>query len=150
MQGMSLIVKNITRLVAGFAALFGIYIVLYGHVTPGGGFTGGVILAAALALVVLAFGHEFSRKVMTHGIASTSDCLAALAFLLVAVLGYVGGRFFMNVIDHGTVGHLWSAGLIPVSNLAIGLKVGAGLFGVFLALALFRRHGETSPLEPEG
>jgi len=153
MQGMSLIVKSMTRLVAGFIALFGVYIVLYGHVTPGGGFTGGVILAGGMVLVVLAFGEKFSRQVLTHGVAQASDSIAALVFLLVALGGYmVGGiacRFFYNFLGRGTVGELFSAGTIPISNLAIGIKVGVGLFGVFLALAVFRRLGERSLMEPE-
>jgi len=140
MHGMSLIVKNMTRLVAGFIAIFGIYIVLYGHVSPGGGFAGGVILAGALVLVVLAFGEEFSRKVFPHGVAQVSDALGATGFLLVAVFGYMVGGFFMNFLPRGEPGSLFSAGTIPISNLAIGIKVGAGLFGVFLALALFRRQ----------
>lgn len=142
MHGMSLIVKNVTRLVAGFIALFGVYITLYGHVTPGGGFAGGVILAGALVLVVLAFGGDFSRKVLPHGVAKTSDSLGALAFLLVALLGYAAGGFFVNFLARGEVGALVSAGTLPLSNLAIAIKVGAGLFGVFLALAVFRRRGE--------
>lgn len=154
MQGMSLIVKNVTRLVAGFIALFGVYIVLYGHVTPGGGFAGGVILAGGLVLVVLAFGEEFSRSVLSHNIARTADSVGALGFLAVALIGYIGGAFFANFLERGTVGSLWSAGWIPLSNLAIGVKVGAGLFGVFLALALFRRsdeprHGQTALAEEE-
>jgi multicomponent Na+:H+ antiporter subunit B len=136
---MSLIVKNTTRLVAGFIALFGIYVVLYGHVSPGGGFAGGVILAGCLVLVVLAFGEEYSRRVLPHSIAKTSDALGALGFLLVAIFGYVAGGFFVNVLPRGEPGSLFSAGTIPISNLAIGVKVGAGLFGVFLALAVFRR-----------
>jgi multicomponent Na+:H+ antiporter subunit B len=136
---MSLIVKNTTRLVAGFIALFGIYVVLYGHVSPGGGFAGGVILAGGLVLVVLAFGEEYSRRVLPHSIAKTSDALGALGFLLVAIFGYVAGGFFVNVLPRGEVGSLFSAGTIPISNLAIGIKVSAGLFGVFLALAVFRR-----------
>jgi len=145
MHGMSLIVKNITRLVAGFIAIFGIYIVLYGHVSPGGGFAGGVILAGALVLVVLAFGEEFSRRVFPQGVAHASDALGAVGFLLVAVLGYMVGGFFMNFLPRGEPGSLFSAGTIPISNLMIGVKVGAGLFGVFLALALFRRQREGAP-----
>ena len=55
-SGMSLIVKNITRLTIGILFLFGIYVVLHGHLTPGGGFAGGVILALVYILSVLAFG----------------------------------------------------------------------------------------------
>jgi len=139
MQGMSLIVKNITRLVAGFIILFGAYIVLYGHVTPGGGFTGGVILASGLVLVVLAFGKGFTRNVLTHETAKVADSMGAMLFLLVAVLGFAGGVFFTNVLSPGTVGHFVSAGTIPIANVGIGVKVSAGLFGAFLALAAFRR-----------
>jgi len=142
MHGMSPIVKNVTRLVAGFIALFGVYVTLYGHVTPGGGFSGGVILSGALVLVVLAFGEAYSRKVLPHAVATTSESLGALAFLLVALFGYAAGGFFVNFLARGAVGSLISAGTLPLSNLAIGIKVGSGLFGVFLALALFRRHGE--------
>lgn len=153
MRGMSLIVKNTTRLVAGFIALFGAYIVLYGHVTPGGGFAGGVIVAGALVLVVLAFGERFSREVISHEVVRASDAAGALAFLGVALFGYLvpnAGAFFANFPDWlGTPGNLLSAGTIPISNMAIGVKVGAGLFGVFLALALFRRHGERRLMVPD-
>ena len=157
MRGMSLIVKNTTRLVAGFIALFGAYIVLYGHVTPGGGFAGGVIVAGGLVLVVLAFGGEFSRRVISHNIVRTSDSVGALAFLGIALLGYLAGAFFANFPDWlGQPRALASGGTILLSNIAIGVKVAAGLFGVFLALALFRRRGEkrlmvpdTAPLDAE-
>ena len=145
MQGMSLIVKNITRLVASFIVLFGAYIALYGHLTPGGGFTGGVILAAGLALVVLAFGERFARNVLTPEWAKVGDTLGAVGFLAVAVLGFVGGVFFANFLPLGEVGRLVSAGTIPISNVAIGLKVGAGLFGVFVALAAYRRGAGPGP-----
>ncbi|MBN1490621.1 MAG: hypothetical protein JXA69_11950 [Phycisphaerae bacterium] len=143
-SGMSLIVKTVTRLVAGFITLFGIYIVLYGHVSPGGGFAGGAILAAGLILVLLAFGREATLRMMSHDGALAWDCGGALAFVLIAALGYLAGGFFVNFLSHGEPGQLNSAGMIPLLNAAIGAKVGAGLFGVFLALAVFRpgRHRE--------
>ncbi len=51
--GMSMIVKTVTRWLKGPILLFGIYIVLYGHITPGGGFGGGVIIASAFILVMV-------------------------------------------------------------------------------------------------
>jgi multicomponent Na+:H+ antiporter subunit B len=139
---MSLIVRSTTRLVAGFIAIFGVFTVFYGHVSPGGGFAGGVIVAGAMVLIVLAFGEEFSRKVLPHGAAAASDALGALGFLMVALFGYMAGGFFVNFLPRGEPGTLFSAGTIPISNLAIGIKVAAGLFGAFLALAIFRRQGE--------
>ena len=139
MQGMSLIVKNITRLVAGFIALYGAYTVLYGHVTPGGGFGGGVVLAAGLVLVVLAFGVPVERSVLSDSATKVGDSLGALLFLAVAFLGYGMGSFFGNLLPSGETGGLVSAGTIPISNIAIGIKVGAGLVGLFVALSVFRR-----------
>jgi len=149
MQGMSLIVKNMTRLVAGFIALFGIYDIIYGHVEPGGGFSGGVILAASMVLVVLAFGEEFSRRVLSVDVARVTTSLAALVFLAVGLGGYMVGKFFTNFLGRGEVGELASAGTLGISSLAVGIEVGAGLFGVFVALAMFRRTGTGTRREME-
>ena len=58
MEGMSTIVKRIAPLLAGLIFLYGIYIILHGHLTPGGGFAGGAIIAGAFILLILAFGSS--------------------------------------------------------------------------------------------
>ena len=136
--GMSVIVKTVVRLVASFILLFGIYIVLYGHLTPGGGFAGGVIIACSLILMLLAFGRRFVAGFLSARAPTVWDCVGALAFLLIALAGYFGGGFFVNLFSKGEPFHLFSAGTIPLSNMAIGVKVGACLFGVFLALSVYR------------
>jgi len=138
-NGMTLIVRCTTRIVAGFIAVFGIYIAMTGHLSPGGGFSGGVILAAAALLIVLAFGREESAKLITENKCHLWDAAGAMAFLLVAVFGYFAGGFFVNFIHRGTVGRLFSGGTIPVSNLAVAVKVAAGLAGALIALSAFRR-----------
>lgn len=142
--GMSLIVKTVTRLVTSFITLLGIYIVLYGHLSPGGGFAGGVILAAGLVLALLAFGREQSSQILSHGAAVSWDCAGALAFVGVALLGYLAGPFFYNLLAPGEPYRLASAGTLPLSNMAIGAKVGGGIFGAFLVLAMFRPGSATS------
>jgi multicomponent Na+:H+ antiporter subunit B len=134
---MTLIVKTIGRLVINFIILFGIYIILYGHVTPGGGFPGGVIVATAFILLMLSFGRNTALRKFGDMTASLLDNIGALAFLGVALLGFAGGYFFLNVIARGTPFELFSAGTIPLSNIAIGLKVSASLYAVFVALAIF-------------
>lgn len=142
MKGMSLIVRTITRLIAGFILVYGAHIVLYGHLTPGGGFAGGVMLACVLILLVLAFGKEATLDIVSENTASAWDCIGALLFLLIAVLGFAGGHFFLNFMDKGTPFRLISAGTMMWSNIAIGIKVGACLFLVFLVLAVFRTRDE--------
>ena len=145
MKGMTVIVKTIASWVKVLIFLFGIYIVLFGHLTPGGGFAGGVILASSYVLLMLAFGREFVEDNMPLPLASKLDCVGAFLFALVAILGSVfGGCFFVNFLYQkylpGEPLHLISAGTIPLSNIAIGLKVGASLFLVILMLSMFRSH----------
>lgn len=140
MKGMTVIVKEVTKLVSGFIFLYSIYIILYGHLTPGGGFAGGVILACGLVLLVLAFGREFAQRMYGPRGAAFWDVFGALCFLAVALLGYAAGGIFFRNFLHRQPGDftLMSGGIIPVCNMAIGIKVGAGLAGVFLALVMFR------------
>ena len=138
MKGMSIIVKEVTKLVAGFIFVYGIYIVFYGHVTPGGGFVGGVILACSFILLMLAFGKDFMDGVIKTKSLTVCDCLGALAFLAIALVGFIGGSFFVNLWAGKGNFKLIDAGLIPLSNIAIGVKVSACLAGVFVALSVFR------------
>ncbi|MFH1006995.1 MAG: MnhB domain-containing protein [Candidatus Latescibacterota bacterium] len=140
-EGMSLIVKTVSRWLKGFLLLFGIYVVLYGHLTPGGGFPGGVIVACAFILITLAEGQRIGMKFLSKSVASELDSVGALIFLGVALVGMpMAGVFFSNWIrtPTGSLFNLISAGIIPICNIGIGLKVGAGLFMVFTILAAVR------------
>lgn len=132
--GMSLIVKTITRLTVGLILLYGIYIVLHGHVSPGGGFAGGVIVALSFIHLMLAFGKEVAFKKLSKARASFFESFGAIMFLTIALLGLSGGYFFLNFLNKGEPFHLFSAGIIPLCNIAICLKVGAGLFAIFVFL----------------
>jgi len=146
MKGMTIIVKTISSWVKILIFLFGIYIILFGHLTPGGGFSGGVILASCYVLLLLAYGREFAEKNLSLPVASKLDCVGALLFAAVALCGllYGAASFFWNFIHQKyLVGtdyelNLVSAGTIPLSNIAIGLKVGASLFLIILVLSIFR------------
>ena len=136
---MSLIVKTITRLTVGLILLFGIYIVLHGHLSPGGGFAGGVIIALSFVHLMLAFGKDVAISRISKNLASNLESIGALMFLSVALLGFLGGSFFSNVLSKGEAFNLFSAGTIPLSNVSIGLKVGVGLFAIFLSLVILER-----------
>ena len=141
--GMTLIVKTITRLTVGLILLYGIYIVLHGHISPGGGFAGGVIIALSFIHIMLAFGRELALKKLSQAAASILENFGAIMFLSIALLGFLGGYFFFNFFLHkGKPFDLFSAGIIPLCNIAISLKVGAGLFAIFVALILFKGAGE--------
>jgi multisubunit Na+/H+ antiporter MnhB subunit len=99
MKGMTVIVKTIASWVKVLIFLFGIYIILFGHLTPGGGFAGGVIIASSYVLLMLAFGRGFVEQNLSLPLASKLDCVGAFLFALIAVLGLVyGGSFFINFL----------------------------------------------------
>jgi multicomponent Na+:H+ antiporter subunit B len=139
MKGMSLIVKTMTNIVIGFIFIYGVYIILHGHLTPGGGFAGGVIIAGAFVLRLLAFGGTTKSEKKSSTAGSVFESIGALLFILIAILGVVFvGAFFANFLPKGIPFHLVSAGIIPICNIAIAIKVGAGLFSIFLALAAMK------------
>jgi len=139
MKGMSLIVKSITNVVIGFIFIYGIYIILHGHLTPGGGFAGGVILAGAFILRILAFGTDAKGEERSFFTASIFESIGGLLFIGVALAGLaLTGVFFLNFLPKGVPLALYSAGIIPICNIAIGIKVSAGLFSIFLAIAAIK------------
>lgn len=137
-RGMSLIVQTVARLTVGLMLLFGIYILSHGHVSPGGGFSGGVIIALSFVNLMLAYGKEVALKKLPRAVSAFFEELGALLFLSLALLGFVGGYFFLNFVSKGQPFHLFSAGIIPLYNIAISLKVGAGIFAIFVAFVLLR------------
>ncbi len=142
-QGMSILVKRITRITVSLIFLFGIYIAFHGHLSPGGGFAGGVIFALSMIHIVLAFGREKTIKVLSRAGASMLEAGGALAFLIIALAGIYAGAFFLNFLPRGEPFRLLSSGTILLSNLAIFVKVGAGLFAVFSIIALSGLDAET-------
>ncbi|MGD8627751.1 MAG: MnhB domain-containing protein [bacterium] len=143
-KGMSPIVQVVSGWVKGFIMVFGIYLVLFGHLTPGGGFGGGVVIAMVFVLLVLAFGREEALRRLPMHVAGELDSVGALMFLVIAILGMfagLGGSFFINFIAKANPGEpfsLLSAGMIPLANIAIALKVASSLFVVFMMLVLMR------------
>ena len=141
-EGMGMIVKTVARWLKGFILLYGIYIVLYGHLTPGGGFAGGVVIACSFILLTLAGGEVHGLSFFTKGWASTLDGVGLLLFLALAWLGtlWAEGVFFENFIATPEPRRftLISGGFIPAANVALGLKVASSLFLVFTVLAALK------------
>ncbi|MGQ9678689.1 MAG: MnhB domain-containing protein [bacterium] len=141
MRGMSLIVQVMAGLLAGMLFLYGGYVVLHGHLTPGGGFAGGVLITAALILASLAFGSVEQVEKRRYILSSVFESFGGILFLGLALAGYFAvDLFFLNsgLFYLGKPLQLVSGGIIPLANIAIGMKVGAGFFAIFLALGASR------------
>ncbi len=102
----------------------GVYIVVHGQITPGGGFQGGVILATGPLAVFLAGRYLRMRIIAPHTVVEIGDAVGAMGYGLIGVGGLVFvGIFFKNFLPLGIPGHLLSAGQIDVASVAVGLEV---------------------------
>ncbi len=103
--------------------LFGLYIMIHGHLSPGGGFQGGVIIASGFLLMFLAKNDDFE---LNHKIITLSEAFSGAGFILVGLLGLLlADRFFGNFLPLGHLGDLFSSGVIPLIYLFVGIKVSA-------------------------
>jgi multicomponent Na+:H+ antiporter subunit B len=125
--------------------LFGSYVVVHGHLTPGGGFQGGAVLGTASMLVYVAFNYRTYREATPKEWMEVVEGLGAASYAVIGLGAMlVGGAFLQNVLPLGNRGELLSSGTIAVINFAVGLEVAAGfalLFNEFLE--------ETRVPEPE-
>ena len=112
-SGMTLIVKTITRLTVGLILIYAIYIVLHGHLGPGGSFAGGIIIALSFIHLMLAYGKDIVVKKLneTNGLVFAS--LGALVFLCFAAIGFTRGA---RVSESAGYFKLFGAGFIPLRN----------------------------------
>ena len=124
----SLILKTGCRFLFPLILLFGAYIFIHGHLTPGGGFQGGAIIASAFLLVYLGCRGRIFNEVGCK----ITESLSGLVFIVMGLIGLtVGGHYFLsNFMLKGQINTLFSAGIIPIIYIAIGLKVGSELTGV--------------------
>lgn len=114
-----------------FLLVVGAYIIIHGHLTPGGGFQGGAILAAAFFTPLLAS----PASPFNHRVATLVEGFAGLAFIVIGLLGMLGGgQFLTQLFGKGAPGALFSAGSLPILYLAIGLKVGSELAGLMASV----------------
>ncbi len=120
------IVRTGARLLFAPIVLFGTYIFVHGHLTPGGGFQGGAVVASGVLLLLLANKDH----PLPHGFLSWTESLSGLGFVAAGLAGlWAGGSFLANrgILPLGTWNQLFSAGVIPVIYTFVGLKVGSEL-----------------------
>lgn len=110
----------------------GLYVIAHGHLTPGGGFQGGVILAAAFFVAVLAD----PARGLSHDLIGWIEGLAGASFILIGIWALLeDGSFLAPMLSKGVMGEILSAGTLPLLSLAVGLKVGAELAGLMAHLS---------------
>ncbi len=127
-RGSSQILHSGTAFLFPLILVFGVYIFIHGHLTPGGGFQGGVVIATGMVLLLLS---RISTKI-NHTVLHLVESLAGSTYLVIGILGLVLAAGFLDnrFLDLGEFGRLLSGGAIPLIYSFIGLKVGAELVGI--------------------
>ena len=148
--GMSKIVKTISSFLFPLVFIYGLYVIAHGHLTPGGGFQGGAVVASGCAMILVAYGSVWTMKKVKEKNLSTVESLGALLFIGLAFLGLIfgAGVFFNNFLANSefvffgtkvafgsTAANINTAGILPIMNFAVGMKVIAGLFAIVLVMA---------------
>ena len=133
------ILQMVTRLLVPPVFIFGIYVILNGHLSPGGGFSGGAIIGAGLILYLNAFGFKKTGKFFNlrlHKIVS----MIALGFysLSKSYSFFTGANHIESIIPKGTPGNILSSGLILPLNIAVGMVVACTMYGFYV---MFRKGG---------
>jgi multicomponent Na+:H+ antiporter subunit B len=134
----TIIIYQTIIIIIPFLVVLGMNLIFFGHISPGGGFVGGVILAMIPILVTITYGITFSENKLKANHKSLLEGIGAIGFILLGLLGIFAGSNFLASgqanFGLGNPGELISAGLIPYLNLMIGIKVGAGLATIFNSL----------------
>jgi multicomponent Na+:H+ antiporter subunit B len=118
------ILQKASKLLFPIIVLFGVYVMIYGHLSPGGGFQGGVIIASGVLLLLIS-DQNFE---VPHSIISTLETFAGISYVLIGLIGLlVIDNFLGNFLPHdiSEMGMLLSGGIIPLVYIVVGIKVGS-------------------------
>jgi multicomponent Na+:H+ antiporter subunit B len=133
---------EVTRLF-GYALLpltvvVGLDMVAHGHLTPGGGFQGGIMLATAIHLLYVSGRYRSLDRLRPLNLLEAAEAAGTAAYAATGLAGIaVSGSFLANVAPLGTFGRLFSAGTVPLLNVAVGLAVASG--GIVLLAQFFQQ-----------
>ena len=126
-ESASLVLYTGCRLLFPLILIFGTYIFIHGHLTPGGGFQGGAIIASGFLLIYLGCRERRISKIASK----LAESLGGLVFVVIGLLGLLfGGHFLSNFLPKGTANTFFSAGIVPIIYIAIGFKVVSELAGI--------------------
>ncbi len=131
---MSTVVRTTTKLISPFLVTYAVYLMVYGHLSPGGGFQAGVVLAVSVILLITSHGYKKVRKRFKFKEVGMIENISAVFLVSLGLIGFMFGSFFYNFLTKGKFGSVISGGIIPLFNVSIGLKVGAAFTFVFYIL----------------
>ena len=136
-QDEDLILSSLTRFLFPLICMFGVYIILNGNISPGGGFSGGAVIGAGLILYLSAYGYKRIRRFFTFKTFKVVSCLALISYTSSKTFHFITGANEIHVpIPLGTHGTIFSGGLLLPLNIFVGLVVACTMYALY---TLFRK-----------
>lgn len=133
------ILQGMARILVPVIFIFGIYIILNGQLSPGGGFSGGAILGAGMILYVSAFGFRKTQRWFNENVYRVAKVTALCMYGSIGLYYYTcGANDIPNHIPLGIAGHILSGGIILPIDICVGIEVACTMYAFY---ALFRRGG---------
>jgi len=131
----SIIIQTLARLLIPFIQLFGLYVIMHGHSSPGGGFQGGVILGASFILMSLAYGIDEVKKRFPIKVLTVMMCLGVFIYAAVGVVCLLLGA---NFLDYGILPVVEPRGMGMLGiEIGVGITVMAVMVSIFYDLLTF-------------
>lgn len=131
------ILRMTARILVPVIMLFGIYVVLNGHISPGGGFSGGAIIGSGLILYQNAFGFKQAARIFNEKTYKTISAAALLTYCLCKTYSFfTGANHLDSHIPLGVPGHILSSGLILILNICVGMVVACTMYTFYV---MFRK-----------
>jgi len=138
-RGEDIIIRTISRMLIPFIQLYGLYVIMHGHYSPGGGFQGGVILGASLILLLITYGYQDARsrvpeKLLTVFSGVGVFIYAGTGFLCLVLMGNFLDYSMLAKILHTDAAHARSLGILSV-EIGVGMAVMAVMVSIFLDIS---------------
>lgn len=131
------VLQSVTKILMPFILIFGIYVILNGHISPGGGFSGGAILGAGLILYLSAFGYQETHRIINEKLVKRLTFVALTFYCLAKSYSFfTGANHLESGIPLGTPGAILSSGLIFPLNICVGIVVACTMYAFY---SLFRK-----------
>ena len=118
------------------AIVYLFYIILHGHLSPGGGFQGGVLVVGVILMLYFANGYQTTARALSFDLLHEAEGVASVAYVALALMGIAAGaQFCENILyQSGNIGDLYSSGTIFWMNITVGIKVITGIGSITLLM----------------
>ena len=134
-ESQDIIVKTLARILTPFIVIYALYVVMHGHHSPGGGFQGGVILAAGFVLLAITYGLEETRKRMSERLAGVISCIGVFIYAGIGLLCLILGG---NYLDYGKLNKILPVVTAKARSLGIlGVEIGVALAVMAVMVIIF-------------